>query len=69
MWWHTPVILALGRLRQADHFKFQTALDYVARSCLTKLGEKKDYLKFLFSKFCVSGMKRRQHVLCIELVP
>lgn len=33
-----------------------------------KIRGKRDYLKFLFSKLCVSGMKR-QCVLCIELVP
>lgn len=29
-----------------------------------KIRGERDYLKFLFSKFCVSGMKR-QHDLCI----
>lgn len=30
VWWHTPVILALGRLRQEGHV-FQASLDYRVR--------------------------------------
>jgi hypothetical protein len=39
MWWHMPIILALGRLRQED-FKFETRLSYIARSCLKKKKKK-----------------------------
>jgi hypothetical protein len=35
VWWGTPVIPALGRLRQED-YKFQVGLGYIVRSCLKK---------------------------------
>jgi hypothetical protein len=31
VWWRTPVILALGRLRQEDH-EFKTNLSYMVRN-------------------------------------
>jgi hypothetical protein len=46
VWWCTPVILALGRLRQED-CKFEASLDYGMRLCLKK---KK-------SRFKVSALK------------
>uniref|UniRef100_A0A8C2UPR4 RPGR interacting protein 1 n=1 Tax=Chinchilla lanigera TaxID=34839 RepID=A0A8C2UPR4_CHILA len=30
-WWHTPVIPALGRLRQEDHCEFETSLEPVSK--------------------------------------
>jgi hypothetical protein len=41
LWWHTPVILALGRLRMEDP-QFKASLSYIAKSCLKKKkGQKK----------------------------
>lgn len=36
-WWHTLVILALGRQRQEDHHKFEASPGYIVslRSTLT----------------------------------
>jgi hypothetical protein len=34
-WWHTPVILALGRLRQEDE-EFEASMGYIVRSHLKK---------------------------------
>jgi hypothetical protein len=31
VWWCTPVIPALGKLRQEDH-EFEASLDYIVRS-------------------------------------
>jgi hypothetical protein len=39
LWWHLPVIPALGRLRQ-EELEFEASLDYTARSCLKKLKTK-----------------------------
>jgi hypothetical protein len=35
MWWFTPIIPMLGRLRQEDS-ELEVSLDYLARSCLRK---------------------------------
>jgi hypothetical protein len=35
MWWHTPVITALRRLRQEDH-EFEVSLGYVVKCCVNK---------------------------------
>jgi hypothetical protein len=40
VWWCTPVIPALGKLRQED-CEFQASLDYTVRSCLKKKKKKK----------------------------
>ena len=50
VWWHTPVISVLGRLRQEDRCKFETSLgyksepkaslSYIARPCLKKKKKK-----------------------------
>jgi hypothetical protein len=34
-WWHTPVILAFGRLRQEDR-EFEASMDYTERPCQEK---------------------------------
>jgi hypothetical protein len=34
-WWHTPVIPALGRLKQKNH-GFKASLGYIVRPCLKK---------------------------------
>jgi hypothetical protein len=34
-WWHTPIILALRRLRQEDH-EFQTSLGHIMRPYFKK---------------------------------
>jgi hypothetical protein len=35
VWWDTPAISALERLRQEDH-EFKTSLGYIARPCIKK---------------------------------
>jgi hypothetical protein len=35
VWWHTPIIPALGRLRQKD-YKFKASLDNTAGPCIEK---------------------------------
>jgi hypothetical protein len=40
MWWFTPVIPALGRLRQED-IEFQASLDCIARLCLKQQQKQK----------------------------
>jgi hypothetical protein len=35
VWWYTPVIPALRKLRQEDH-KFKVSLGYIERPCLEK---------------------------------
>jgi hypothetical protein len=37
VWWHMPIILALGNLREEDR-KFEFSLAYIARPCLLKGG-------------------------------
>jgi hypothetical protein len=33
VWWHTPIISALRKLRQEGQ-EFEASLDYIRRSCL-----------------------------------
>jgi hypothetical protein len=40
VWWHTPIIPALGRLRQEDQ-GFKASLNYTARSCFEEKSVKK----------------------------
>jgi hypothetical protein len=40
VWWHIPIILALGNLRQEDH-KFRASLDYIERPGLRKTNKQK----------------------------
>jgi hypothetical protein len=35
MWWHTPTIPAVRRLRQED-YKFKVSQNYIATPCLKK---------------------------------
>jgi hypothetical protein len=39
VWWCTPVIPALGRLRQ-ENYKFKVSLGYTERICLKKPKDK-----------------------------
>jgi hypothetical protein len=48
VWWHMPIIPALGRLRQKDS-EFEVILDYIVRTCLkkNKKRKKRKSLRFL----------------------
>jgi hypothetical protein len=44
MWWYTPVIPELWRLRLEDH-EFETNVGYIVRFCLKKKKKKEEELK------------------------
>jgi hypothetical protein len=43
-WWHTPVIIALKRLRHEDH-DFEASLDYILRPKERKEGREREIEK------------------------
>jgi hypothetical protein len=47
-WWHTPIITALGRLRQAD-CKFMIDLGYILQPGLRKKKEEEEKTKIILS--------------------
>ena len=66
-WWHIPVILALGRLRQEDQCGFKTSLGYktelkaslncIERPCLKKTPPKKS-IYWICTHICFSSFIR-----------
>ena len=75
VWWHTPLIPALGRQRQVDFWvrgqpglqsEFQDSQSYKEKPCLEKTKNKTKQKKKIFNKWCwsnwMSSSKRIQIV-------